>query len=355
MEKGIVRIKDIAKKAEVSTGTVDRVLHNRGRVAEEVRLKVLEIAKELNYQPNLIARTLVTNRLFNIAALIPDPAKDSYWQAPKTGIEKAESELMQYGVRVKQFIFDPVNSGSFGNKALEISEMAPDAILVAPIFYRESIAYFKQWKEAGIPFALFNTHIPDYEPLLYIGQDSYQSGFLAAKLLHYGNPAPANFLVAHIDVDLVNSSHLVNKEQGFINYFAQQASKNDYQIQQVNLQNSGDGFFIDQLDHFFALHTNIKGIFVTNSKAHTIAQYLELRNMKHIRLIGYDLMEKNLYFLNKDTIDFLINQNPKGQGYWGIYGLADQLVFKKTVNPIKYLPLDIITKENLHYYIEADI
>ena len=65
-------------------------------------------------------------------------------------------------------------------------------------------------------------------------------------------------------------------------------------------------------------------------------------------------MEINLHHLNKGVIDFLINQNPKGQGYWGIHGLVDYLVFKKTVKPIKYLPLDIITKENLHYYIEAD-
>ena len=70
--------------------------------------------------------------------------------------------------------------------------------------------------------------------------------------------------------------------------------------------------------------------------------------------MGYDLLEKNLHFLNENVITFLINQNPKGQGFWGIASLADHLVFKKEVPALKYLPLDIITKENLQYYIEAE-
>ncbi|RYE20651.1 MAG: LacI family transcriptional regulator, partial [Sphingobacteriaceae bacterium] len=57
MQKANVRIKDIALKANVSTGTVDRVLHNRGNVNEKVKEKVLKIINEMNYEPNFIART----------------------------------------------------------------------------------------------------------------------------------------------------------------------------------------------------------------------------------------------------------------------------------------------------------
>ena len=54
-----VRIKDVAKKAGVSTGTMDRVIHNRGRVAPVVNKRVLEVMKELGFQHNLIASTLI--------------------------------------------------------------------------------------------------------------------------------------------------------------------------------------------------------------------------------------------------------------------------------------------------------
>ena len=48
-----IRIKDIARLANVSTGTVDRVLHNRGEVSAKSREKVEKVLKEINYQPNI--------------------------------------------------------------------------------------------------------------------------------------------------------------------------------------------------------------------------------------------------------------------------------------------------------------
>src|SRR5690349_11560589 len=133
----MIRIKDIAEKAGVSPGTVDRVLHNRGRVSEEARIKVLSIVKELNYEPNLSARALGSNRTYRLAALIPDPGVDFYWDAPRRGIEKAEKELKQYGIVVEQYIFNPYNVNSFLEKAFAVGRANPDGILVAPIYYRE--------------------------------------------------------------------------------------------------------------------------------------------------------------------------------------------------------------------------
>ena len=354
-DRNAVRIKDIAAKAGVSTGTVDRVLHNRGRVSEAVKERVLHIAKELSYEPNMLARALVSKREFRIAALIPDPSVDSYWSAPRDGIEKAEKELQQYGVFVTQHLFNQFNVESFKEAAEEVSAVGYDGILMAPVFYRESLSYLSRWKRQGIPFNLFNTHIPDYEPLAYIGQDSYQSGVLAAKLLHYGQKSPAVFVVAHIDEDVPNSSHLLKKEQGFLDYFDQHTS-GEFQLVHAELNESAnEAVFAKQLDGLLAGNPATAGFFVTTSKANTIASYLYTRNLKHIRLVGYDLLKKNLSFLEKGVINFLINQNPRKQGYFGINLLIDHLIFKKKVSPIKYLPLDVITWENLHYYIESDL
>ena len=98
MKDRIVRIKDIAERAGVSPGTVDRVLHNRGRVSSEARAKILQIVEEMNYEPNLIARALGSNKIYRLAALIPDDNVDLYWEAPRQGIEKAEKDLKQFGI-----------------------------------------------------------------------------------------------------------------------------------------------------------------------------------------------------------------------------------------------------------------
>jgi LacI family transcriptional regulator len=355
LKKQTIRIKDIAEKANVSTGTVDRVLHNRGRVAEEVRQKVLRIVDELSYEPNLIARTLGSNRTYRLAALVPDANSDEYWQAPESGINQATRELNKFGISVSKYIFNQFDAASFIQKAQELTQHQPDGILIAPLFYRESLQFFSLWHEMRIPFVLFNTQIAEFEPLSYIGQDSYQSGLLAGKLINYGqSEKDKTFIVAHIEEDIHNSAHLLKKEQGFRDYFAQSENiMGDYQIIRADLHTS-ESNLEKQIDQLFEKFPNIKGFFVTTSKAHVIAAYLQQRQLTQIRLVGYDLLKSNLHYLHKGYIDFLINQNPKGQGYHGILGLADYLVFKKQVSAIKYLPLDIVTKENVQYYHHAD-
>lgn len=65
-----IRIKDIAQMAGVSVGTVDRVLHSRSGVSESSRIKVEEILKKLNYQPNMYASALASNKKYRFAYLL---------------------------------------------------------------------------------------------------------------------------------------------------------------------------------------------------------------------------------------------------------------------------------------------
>ena len=53
-----VTINDIAKKANVSRGTVDKILHNRPGVSDEIRANVMRIASELGYKPNVVGKAL---------------------------------------------------------------------------------------------------------------------------------------------------------------------------------------------------------------------------------------------------------------------------------------------------------
>lgn len=66
-----IRIVDIAKMAGVSVGTVDRVIHNRGRVSEENRKKVQTILEMVHYQPNLMARSLASKKQYHFVAITP--------------------------------------------------------------------------------------------------------------------------------------------------------------------------------------------------------------------------------------------------------------------------------------------
>src|SRR6201996_5994985 len=64
--------KELAKLAGVSAGTVSNVISGSTKVSERSRQKVLEAIRILNYQPNLIARSLRTNRTYTLGIVIPD-------------------------------------------------------------------------------------------------------------------------------------------------------------------------------------------------------------------------------------------------------------------------------------------
>ena len=95
----------------------------------------------------------------------------------------------------------------------------------------------------------------------------------------------------------------------------------------------------------------IGSIFITGSKSHLIASYLEEKGMKTINLIGYDLLERNIRCLRSGTIRFLLGQRPDEQSYKGIKKLFEYLSLNKVPGKKEYLPVDIVTSENVDFFL----
>jgi len=348
-----IRIKDIAKLAGVSKGTVDRVLHKRGRVSEESYQKVMKVLQEIDYKPNLIARTLSSSRNYYIVALLPDPTDDGYWAQTKEGILQAEQDWAHYNVTAEILVFDQYNKASFQERARDALMKRPDGIITAPIFYHEALTFFGQLKKEGIPYVLFNNNIPEVCPLSFIGQDSFNSGKVGAELMYLGQHEGGKLAVLHLDEDFHNSIHLLEKERGFREYFQEKNSLH-FEIEEFSLRPNEDNFD-ERLDRLLS-DPKLKGIFVSTSKGTAVvASQLEKKGKKKIRLIGYDILKDNLTFLRTGTIDFLINQNPKRQGFLAVSHLANHLVFKKEAPERDLFPLEVITQQNLDSYLNSGI
>ena len=84
-----IRIKDIALRASVSVGTVDRVLHNRPNVSKVAREKVEQALKEMDYQPNMYASALAYNKSYTFYLLIPQHESEAYWEEIEEGAKRA--------------------------------------------------------------------------------------------------------------------------------------------------------------------------------------------------------------------------------------------------------------------------
>lgn len=86
-----VTIRQVAKAAKTSPATVSRVLNNTAGVSPDVRRKVLEAVERLHYQPNRMARALVTNRTAMLGLIVADVANPFFPELIK-GTEHAASE-----------------------------------------------------------------------------------------------------------------------------------------------------------------------------------------------------------------------------------------------------------------------
>ncbi|WP_262707158.1 substrate-binding domain-containing protein [Mariniphaga sediminis] len=340
----------MAEKAKVSIGTVDRVLHNRGEVAEETKNKILQIVKELDYKPNILASTLASKKSALFATLFPEPpSPEGYWTKPVVGVKKRIAELRQYGIQVQPFTFSQTESKNFVESAQKVIDLNPDGIIFAPFFKKESGIFINKLKELNIPFVFIDSEIKNAGQVGYIGQNSYQSGLVSGKLLDLILPE-GNVLVIHFAKEMDNQNHLVQREKGFYDWYSK--NKRDmHQLFTTEVPDTNNENWMDPVVKTIQ-KKNIRGIFVTNSKVFYVGQLIEKYGMHDLKVIGHDLLKENVGYLKKDIVQFLICQRPEEQGYNAINKLFRHVVQKRITSDKNYTSIDIVTKENVDYYKE---
>lgn len=346
MTKKQYTIKDIANLAGVSNGTVDRVLHKRGKVSTKSFERVEKVLKEIEYYPNPMARNLRNNRTYKICVLFPDYKIDPYWKPSHVGVDVALGEFHPFGITIQEYFYEPMNKNSFLGKSEEILKSKPDAIIMAPLFYLESAEVVRRCKELKIKVTLFNNYIDAFDTENFIGQDLYQTGKVGGGLIDKLATDVAGIAVVHINEE----RHMVQKEMGFKDYFKMKG-KNPDEIISSNFDSNDAIEFKKEVSHFIEKNPLIKAIFVTNSKAYMLADVLKKLN-KGIHIVGYDLLEQNVKHLQDGRIDFLLHQKPQRQAYLSVLYLAEFFLFGKQIPSSKMLPIDIITSENVMFHLD---
>jgi len=345
-----IRIKDIAKMADVSVGTVDRVIHGRTGVSESSRKRVEEILKQLNYQPNMYASALASNKRYNFACLLPQHEMSEYWTEVESGIEEALKTYSDFNITVECFYYDPYDFQSFSEESERILALEPDGVMMAPTLPQHTAPFTKALKTKEIPYIYIDSNIKDDTALAFFGQNSHRSGYFAARMLMLlaGEQAKEVVIFRKINEGIVGSNQQERREIGFRQYMQEHHS--DCNIWELDLHAKRDSEDLLMLDEFFTQHPTLKNGITFNSKAYIIGEYLQKHPEKQFNLMGYDLLKRNVECLKKGSIFFLIAQQPTLQGFNGIKTLCDYLILKKKVMRDNFMPIDLLTKENIDFY-----
>jgi LacI family transcriptional regulator len=170
-----VTMKDIARGLGLSTVTISKVLRNNPDISEKTRERVLQRVKELNYQPNLMARGLVTGRSYLLGLIVPDllhPFFAEIAKALSAALDKKGYSLIISSSEEDSKLEEKQISQLLGRK-LDALVIATSSTATAP---------FARLVENGVPFVFIDRRPPEISGN-FVGIDDEAVGTLATEHL----------------------------------------------------------------------------------------------------------------------------------------------------------------------------
>ena len=172
-----VTIKDVAKAAGVSPSTVTRVIQNKSTISDETKKRVRKAMKELNYHPNLNARSLVSSYTQVIGLVLPDDS-DAFYQNPFfpsvfRGIAQVASEN-RYAIQIatgkdEKERLDAISQMVYGKRV--------DGLIF--LYAQEDDPLIKLVSDEQFPFLILGKSLSPFIPL--VDNDNVQAGYDATN------------------------------------------------------------------------------------------------------------------------------------------------------------------------------
>ena len=348
-----IRIKDIAERAGVSVGTVDRIIHGRGNVSPISLERVQNVLDEIKYTPNHYAAALASHSVHQFAAILPMHEVDSYWARVEKGLTDGVRRFNDFKISFKIFRYDPFNTESFKFECQSLLNSHPDTVIIGPIFNYNIMAKFTaQLDEREIPYALLDSNWPEFNHRIFYGQDSLQSGAFSGRIMSLAVDAETKKIALFkvLGEGRVASRQQMNREVGFRKYMEEHCPQID--IVEVNLYAYDKQGMQDIMNDFFTENPDIRYALSFNSSIHIIANFLKekMPNHPHVTLLGYDAVDANVECIKNGSADFLIAQHPQSQGLDCFRSMFNTCILKMNIHRDHYMAIELLTKENIDYY-----
>ncbi len=314
-------LKDIAKGAGVTVTTVSRVLNNRGYISDETREKVYQVMKELDYQPNEIARSLSRKKSNIIGLIIPTIGHPFFSEL---------SFYLEYYAYKEGYKLMLCNSQMEAKKEKEYIDMLR-AHQVDGLILASHTLEVEDYINIDLPIVTFDRKVGN---IPYITSDNYQGGSLATNLLINKGCKKIVYIGGNLKLDLLANIRydvfLEIAEKRGIEHFIVQTDLNGFNIAEYRK------LIFDLLKE----HPDIDGIFASSdliaATVIRVAQRVNKKIPEDIKIVGYDDIQEASLFVPEITS---IRQPIKKMGSMAIE------VLKKQINKEKVAKSNIIAVE----------
>jgi ABC-type sugar transport system, periplasmic component len=294
---------------------------------------------------------LSARKTYRIISLIPSFEEGDYWEAVDKGIDRAIADFDKFNVEIEKRYFNQFEAQSFYNAIDALESEDFQGLLLSPILRDKSLALCATMKKRGIPVVFVDSQIEGADYLAYFGQPSFQSGFIGAKFVTASLPQGKNIVLFRtLRKGFIGANQTLQRQEGFLSYLSEY--RPDCSVVNVELQAGNVEMNELLMRRAFDERNNVGAAVIFNSTAYNIAAFLEREKIEDVTLLGYDALSKNIAYLKQGRIAIIIAQRPEMQTYNGIKALFNNIVLKKAVKKVNYMPVDLLVKENADYYTE---
>jgi LacI family transcriptional regulator len=247
-----VRLKDIARDLGVSVVTVSKVLRGNNDISDATRRRVLKRMKELNYQPNMMARGLASGRTYTVGLVVPDLVHPFFAE-----FAKSLSGVLRTSKRALILTSSEEDPDVERQEIRTLLSRGVDVLIIASC--QPNLRNFYELGDARTPYLLFDRNFP-HLAAHFVGADDVQVGEMATRhLIEIGRRR-----IAHIGGK--NTSPSFDRLRGYRNALAESrlAALENYIIVRERMEESGDVVGFQAMQELLKLDPRPDAVFCYN-------------------------------------------------------------------------------------------
>ena len=339
----MVTIKDIANMANVSRGTVDRVLNNRGGVSPRTAERIRLIAEKMNYTPSITGRGLaVMKKDLKFGFILPAELNGNS-SLNRALVQKTE-EFAEYSITVLQRVYADRNAQELLKAIDELEAEGVSGIAMSPIPQPEVEQRVDELGQRGIVVVTYEYDLPHSQRLAFVGCDYYRNGETIAGVVRL--TLGGRGTVGMVTGTLSAMSH-ERRIQGFVDGLA----KNCPDIRLVAR------VVCDEDD--VSTYTAVKKILLDNPEldllvVNVVSGFGAMRaikeHLKPLHVISTNRVSEMEKYLEEHTVDAMVTHQP-----WVLTDLSLDILFqylvwgKKPKEETLYTNNEIVIPENRRF------
>jgi LacI family transcriptional regulator len=337
---------EIAKLSNVSIGTVGRALNGHGRINAATRKRILQIAEELGYKPNLAARALSVGKGIRIGICIPRELH-FFYDYVRQGILGEARRYEHIGVDLVYRPVDRLGEGEI-EKVKELLASDIRTLILTPGDPKRLTPWINKAEQQGIQVVCVSTDAPNSNRTSVVCVDPELAGKFAGELM--GRLLSAKSQVAIMTGMLQTEDHY-RKVQGFSEVLPQ-ICPGARVAAVLEGHEDEDETFAKCVD-LLRRNQKLSGIYVSTVNCLPVCRALRSAGLAgKVKLITTDLFREMAPYFDNGTIAASIYQRPYVQGQVAIRLVIDHLVSGRSVPPTFYLNPNIVLRSNLALFRE---